>query len=66
MDVSDEDEPVRKRHRESIIEEKNNLREENDSLRCQMEAYKNEVSASVELYFILFMQYYLYTRCPSF
>lgn len=55
MDVSDEDEPVRKRHRESIIEEKNNLREENDSLRCQMEAYKNEVSASVKLYFMLFV-----------
>lgn len=44
MDVSDEDETPRKRMRESVIEEKNNLKEENDSLRCQMEAYKNEVS----------------------
>lgn len=42
MDVSDEDEPpLKKKHRDS--EEKNNLKEENDSLRCQMEAYKNEV-----------------------
>lgn len=44
MDVSDEEETPRKRLRDSIIEEKNNLKEENDSLRCQMEAYKNEVS----------------------
>lgn len=42
MDVSDEDEPpLKKKHRNE--DEKNNLKEENDSLRCQMEAYKNEV-----------------------
>lgn len=42
MDVSDEEETPRKRLRDSLIEEKNQLRDENDSLRCQMEAYKNE------------------------
>lgn len=49
MDVSDEDETPRKRMRDSVIEEKNNLKEENDSLRCQMEAYKNEVDISSKL-----------------
>lgn len=44
MDVSDEEETPRKRMRDSAVEEKNNLKEENDSLRCQMEAYKNEVA----------------------
>lgn len=44
MDVSDEEETPRKRMRDSVIEEKNNLKEENENLRCQMEAYKNEVS----------------------
>lgn len=44
MDVSDDDEPSKKKHRtEAGVEEKNNLKDENDSLRCQMEAYKNEV-----------------------
>ncbi|CAH0546098.1 unnamed protein product [Brassicogethes aeneus] len=44
MDVSDEDEPLKKKHRNNEAnEERNNLREENDNLRCQMEAYKNEV-----------------------
>lgn len=43
MDVSDEEETPRKRMRDSVIEEKNSLKEENESLRCQMEAYKNEV-----------------------
>ncbi|KAJ8959499.1 hypothetical protein NQ318_022196 [Aromia moschata] len=44
MDVSDDDEPIKKKHRsDAAMEERNNLREENDSLRCQMEAYKNEV-----------------------
>ncbi|XP_018577182.1 ecto-NOX disulfide-thiol exchanger 2 [Anoplophora glabripennis] len=44
MDVSDDDEPSKKKHRaETGVEEKNNLKDENDSLRCQMEAYKNEV-----------------------
>ncbi|KAG0723510.1 Ecto-NOX disulfide-thiol exchanger 1 [Chionoecetes opilio] len=41
MDVSDEDDmvpPPRKKMRQSEY-----LKEENDSLRCQMEAYKNEV-----------------------
>jgi hypothetical protein len=46
MDVSDEDEPTKKKHRtDCISEERNNLKDENESLRCQMEAYKNEVSA---------------------
>lgn len=48
MDVSDtEDEPSqRKRTKISIddTEKLNNLKEENDSLRCQLEAYKNEVN----------------------
>ncbi|KAJ8919902.1 hypothetical protein NQ315_006431 [Exocentrus adspersus] len=44
MDVSDDDEPTRKRHRNDLSnEERNNLKEENDNLRCQLEAYKNEV-----------------------
>ncbi|KAJ3660322.1 hypothetical protein Zmor_004774 [Zophobas morio] len=44
MDVSDEDEPPKKKHRsEAGAEERNNLKDENESLRCQMEAYKNEV-----------------------
>ncbi|XP_044269332.1 ecto-NOX disulfide-thiol exchanger 2 [Tribolium madens] len=43
MDVSDEDEPLKKKHRDGANEERNNLKEENESLRCQMEAYKNEV-----------------------
>lgn len=44
MDVSDEDEPCKKKHRsEGTTEERNSLKEENESLRCQMEAYKNEV-----------------------
>ncbi|CAH1372238.1 ecto-NOX disulfide-thiol exchanger 2 [Tenebrio molitor] len=44
MDVSDEDEPTKKKHRtDCISEERNNLKDENESLRCQMEAYKNEV-----------------------
>lgn len=45
MDVSDEDEPPKKKHRnDAANEERNSLKEENESLRCQMEAYKNEVS----------------------
>lgn len=48
MDVSDEESAAdlspRKRIRnESIVEERHHLKEENDSLRCQLEAYKNEV-----------------------
>lgn len=41
MDVSDEDEPTKKRHRSDG--ENASLKEENDSLRCQLEAYRNEV-----------------------
>ncbi|XP_012265272.1 ecto-NOX disulfide-thiol exchanger 2 [Athalia rosae] len=49
MDVSDsEDEPQRKKTRSQSetnddVEGLQNLKEENDSLRCQLEAYKNEV-----------------------
>ncbi|KAL7303960.1 hypothetical protein TKK_0003618 [Trichogramma kaykai] len=49
MEVSDtEDEPQRKRARINLAfhedtEKFQNLKEENDSLRCQLEAYKNEV-----------------------
>ena len=50
MEVSDsEDEPQRKkiRNQSTINEDSERLhsfKEENDSLRCQLEAYKNEVS----------------------
>ncbi|XP_031355933.1 ecto-NOX disulfide-thiol exchanger 2 isoform X2 [Photinus pyralis] len=44
MEVSDGEESSRKRPRvDTHYEERNSLREENDNLRCQMEAYKNEV-----------------------
>lgn len=49
MDVSDsEEEPQRKKGRNLIdgiddVERLQALKEENDSLRCQLEAYKNEV-----------------------
>ncbi|KAL1502385.1 hypothetical protein ABEB36_007532 [Hypothenemus hampei] len=46
MDVSDDDEPIRKRSRESSNEERNNFKqqhEENENLKRQVEAYKNEV-----------------------
>lgn len=50
MDVSDsEEEPQRKKTRNQVdgnqedIERLQSLKEENDSLRCQLEAYKNEV-----------------------
>lgn len=45
MDVSDDDEQQPKKKSKSDVssEEINKLREENDSLKCQMEAYKNEV-----------------------
>ncbi|XP_044746718.1 ecto-NOX disulfide-thiol exchanger 2 [Coccinella septempunctata] len=44
MDVSDEDEPTKKKIRsENSNNELNALKEENESLKCQMEAYKNEV-----------------------
>lgn len=47
MEVSDDDEPVKKRHRSDTgHEEKHNLKDENDRLRCQMEAYKNEVNTN--------------------
>lgn len=44
MDVSDDEEPAKKKAREMSNEERNNLKDENDSLKCQVEAYKNEVS----------------------
>lgn len=49
MEVSDGEETTsRKRLRtDSHAEERNMLREENDNLRCQMEAYKNEVALVV-------------------
>lgn len=49
MDVSDsEDEPQKKKFRSQMetsddAERLQGLKEENDSLRCQLEAYKNEV-----------------------
>ncbi|KAK9881504.1 hypothetical protein WA026_016385 [Henosepilachna vigintioctopunctata] len=44
MDVSDEDDPPKKKHRpDSSSIELNALKDENESLKCQMEAYKNEV-----------------------
>lgn len=50
MDVSDsEEEPQRKKARNQLdgnqedVERLQSLKEENDSLRCQLEAYKNEV-----------------------
>lgn len=49
MDVSDsEEEPQRKKTRiqadnSDDSEKMQSLKEENDSLRCQLEAYKNEV-----------------------
>lgn len=44
MEVSDEEEPSKKKFRsESSNKELNSLKEENESLKCQMEAYKNEV-----------------------
>nr|CAH7769268.1 unnamed protein product [Callosobruchus chinensis] len=44
MDVSDDEDFMRKRQRQEVsIEETNNLKDENDNLRCQLEAYKNEV-----------------------
>lgn len=54
MEVSDsEDEPQRKKQRNlsdnrEDIERVQSLKEENDSLRCQLEAYKNEVNNCLE------------------
>lgn len=55
MDVSDsEDEPQRKKSMRNQsdgnedIEKLQTLKEENDSLRCQLEAYKNEVCVNSE------------------
>lgn len=55
MDVSDsEEEPQRKKGRNPSdgnedVERLQALKEENDSLRCQLEAYKNEVCESLPL-----------------
>lgn len=46
MEVSDEDDnsaPRKKSKPDANAEEQNGLKEENNNLRCQMEAYKNEV-----------------------
>ena len=58
MEVSDsEDEPQRKRQKNSSynhedIERVQALKEENDSLRCQLEAYKNEVKFQQIIHFL--------------
>lgn len=44
MDVSDDDEPSKKKQKTDFIPESKSLKEENDVLRCQIEAYKNEVN----------------------
>lgn len=55
MEVSDsEDEPQRKKIRNQTSgnedsERLQSLKEENDSLRCQLEAYKNEVNKIIML-----------------
>ncbi|XP_022904307.2 ecto-NOX disulfide-thiol exchanger 2 isoform X1 [Onthophagus taurus] len=43
MDVSDEEETIRKKPRTDMINQEDVLREENNNLRMQVEAYKNEV-----------------------
>lgn len=44
MEVSDEEEPIKKKSRFEVnLEEIDGLREENGNLKCQLEAYKNEV-----------------------
>lgn len=56
MDVSDsEDEPQRKKVRNQSdgnedVEKLQTLKEENDSLRCQLEAYKNEVRIDAKIH----------------
>lgn len=48
MEVSDEeDAPRKKQKQDGNQEEHNSLKEENNILRCQMEAYKNEVGLSI-------------------
>ncbi|CAG9827775.1 unnamed protein product [Diabrotica balteata] len=42
MDVSDDDEPIKKKQKTDVSSD-DIYREENDSLKCQIEAYKNEV-----------------------
>lgn len=56
MDVSDsEEEPQRKKTRNQLdgnqedVERLQSLKEENDSLRCQLEAYKNEVCINLRI-----------------
>lgn len=64
MDVSDsEEEPQRKKGRNPSdgnedVERLQALKEENDSLRCQLEAYKNEVCES--------SSYMGYLKCSTF
>lgn len=59
MDVSDsEEEPQRKKTRNQSdgnedVDRLQGLKEENDSLRCQLEAYKNEVCTNPDLLPIL-------------
>lgn len=59
MDVSDsEEEPQRKKARNQLdgnqedVERLQSLKEENDSLRCQLEAYKNEVRTIMRINFV--------------
>lgn len=70
MEVSDDDEPAKKKQRnEASNEEKRNLKEENDSLRCQVEAYKNEVSKSenafIQIKWSKYKNLYNYSCIPS-
>lgn len=43
MDVSDDEEPSKKKQKTDLTVEEKSYKDENDSLRCQIEAYKNEV-----------------------
>lgn len=48
MEVSDEEETTRKKPRQEVGNLEEFLREENNILRMQMEAYKNEVRIFIE------------------
>lgn len=43
MEVSDDEETPKKKQKVDYSNDKNRYHDENDSLKCQMEAYKNEV-----------------------
>lgn len=66
MDVSDsEEEPQRKKTRNQMdsnqedVERLQSLKEENDSLRCQLEAYKNEVCINAKQFDTRFLEKFL-------